>query len=157
MAAGRRSKTVLDGGVDLGRVDGLGAEGLDQDRDRVGHADGVGDLDLAAAGGAGGDHVLGDPAGGVGGRAVDLGRVLAGEGAAAVAGHAAVGVDDDLATGEAGVADGTADDEAAGRVDEDLVVVVGELLGDDRADDVLDEVGPDHRCRGRCRRCAGSR
>ena len=31
--------------------------------------------------------------------------------------------------------------EAAGRVDEDLVVVVGELLGHDRADDVLDEVG----------------
>ena len=60
-----------------------------------------------------------------------------------MAAHAAVGVDDDLAAGEAGVADRATDDEATGRVDEDAVVVVGELLGDDRADDVLDEVGAD--------------
>jgi hypothetical protein len=58
-----------------------------------------------------------------------------------VATHAAVGVDDDLAAGEAGIAHGAADDEAAGGVDEHLVVVVGELLGDDRADDLLDEIG----------------
>ena len=81
-------------------------------------ADRVGDLNLAALGEAGGDDVLGDPARGVGGRAVDLRRVLAGEGAATVAGHAAVGVDDDLAAGEARVADGAADDEASGRVAE---------------------------------------
>src|SRR6478735_4994728 len=55
---------------------------------------------------------------GVGGRAVDLGRVLAGEGAAAVAGHAAVGVDDDLAAGQAGVAHRAADLETPGGVDE---------------------------------------
>ena len=130
MAAGRRSKTCSHGLGDLGGVDRVGAERLDQERDRVGHADGVGDLDLAAPGGAGGDHVLGHPAGGVGGGAVDLGRVLAREGAAAVAGHAAVGVDDDLAAGEAGVAHGAADDEPAGGVDAHLVVVVAELLGD---------------------------
>ena len=83
-------------------------------------ADRVGDLDLAAVGEAGGDDVLGDVARGVGGRAVDLRRVLAAERAAAVAGHAAVGVDDDLAAGQAGVADRAADDEAAGRVDEEV-------------------------------------
>ena len=76
-------------------------------------ADRVGDLHLGAVGQAGGDDVLGDPARGVGGRAVDLRRVLAGERAAAVAGHAAVGVDDDLAAGQARVADRAADDEAA--------------------------------------------
>ena len=89
------------------------------ERDRAGHADGVGHLDLAPAGGAGGHHVLGHPAGRVGGRAVDLGRVLAREGAAAVAGHAAVGVDDDLATGEPGVGVGTAELEAPGGVGQD--------------------------------------
>ncbi len=112
---------LVDELLDLAAADLLGAEGLDHDRDRVRDADGVGDLHLGALGEAGGDDVLGDLAGGVGGGAVDLRRVLAGEGAAAVAGHAAVGVDDDLAAGEAGVADGAADDEAAGRVDEEVV------------------------------------
>jgi hypothetical protein len=38
---------------------------------------------------------------------------------------AAIGVDDDLAAGEAGVAVGAANLEQTGRVDEDGVVVVG--------------------------------
>ena len=84
-------------------------------------ADRVGDLDLAAIRQVGGDDVLGDVARRVGRGAVDLGRVLAGEGAAAVARHPAVGVDDDLAAGEAGVADRAADHELAGRVDEEAV------------------------------------
>jgi hypothetical protein len=91
--------------------------------DRLGLADGVRDLDLAAGGEPGGDDVLGDPAHGVGGGAVHLGRVLAGEGAAAVPGVAAVGVDDDLAAGEAGVAHRTADDELAGRVHQQPVAL----------------------------------
>ena len=90
----------------------------------------------------GGDDVLGDPAHRVGGGAVDLGRVLAGEGAAAVAGVAAVGVDDDLAAGEAGVAHRAADDELAGRVDEQPVALGLEAeVGDLRRDDVLGDVG----------------
>ena len=40
--------------------------------------------------------------------------------------HAAVGVDDDLAAGEPGVAVGATDDEAARRVDEDFGVLVDE-------------------------------
>ena len=58
--------------------------------------------------------------------------------------HTAVGVDDDLATRESGITDGAADDEASGRVDVHVVVVVGELCRDDRLDDVLDEIGTDH-------------
>src|SRR5438046_1181167 len=87
----RRSQVehVLHGLADLERIHGLGAEGLDHHRHGPGHTDGVGHLDLAAAGGAGGDDVLGDPAGGVGGRAVDLARVLPREGPAPVAGGAA--------------------------------------------------------------------
>ncbi len=53
-----------------------------------GDADPVGHLDLEAVGQAGRDHVLGHPARRVGGRAVDLRRVLARERAATVAGHA---------------------------------------------------------------------
>ena len=98
--------------------DHAGAFGVDRHVHRLGHADRVGDLDLALVGEAGGDDVLRDVARRVGGRAVDLGRVLAAERAAAVRAGAAVGVDDDLAAGQAAVALRAADDEAAGRVDQ---------------------------------------
>ena len=78
-------------------------------------------------------------------------RVLARERAAAVAGEAAVGVDDDLAAGQARVADGAADDEAARRVDQEVGlerVRVVEVGRDDRDDDVLPEVGRDLLARG---------
>ena len=109
-------------------------------------ADGVGDLHLAALGQPGGDDVLGHVARGVGRGAVDLGGVLAAERAAAVAGHAAVGVDDDLAPGQPGVAHRAADDEAPGRVDQQARAQragVVELGGQDGDDDVLPEVVAD--------------
>src|SRR3954454_7651860 len=49
---------LVDGLLDPLDGDGLGAEGLDEEADRVGLADGVRDLGLAALGEAGGDHVL---------------------------------------------------------------------------------------------------
>src|SRR5262249_51254070 len=76
--------------------------------------------DRAAFGNAGGDDVLGEIARGIGGRAVDLGRVLAGEGAAAGRGVAAIGVDDDFAASEAAVPVGAADYEIAGRIDQEI-------------------------------------
>ena len=104
-------------------------------------ADGVGDLDLAAGGETRGDDVLRDPAHRVGGGTVDLGRVLAAEGAATVAGHAAVGVDDDLAAGQAGVAHRAADLEATGRVDQQAVAVgLQAELGELGLDHVLPDV-----------------
>ena len=116
-AARRQVHHLQQRRFELGFVDLAGAVQVDVDRQRLGDADRVGDLDRAAIGEAGGDDVLGQIARGVGGRAVDLGRVLAGEGAAAVRRRAAVGVDDDLAAGEAAVAVRAADDELAGRVD----------------------------------------
>src|SRR5690606_8794802 len=101
-------------------ADLAGAEGGDRNAGRLGHADGVAHLHLAAVGQARGDHVLGDVARGVRGGTVDLGRVLAGERAAAMAGPATVGVDDDLAAGQAAVAHRPADHELAGRVDVEL-------------------------------------
>ena len=125
IAAGRRSNSSATTpghllGVRRGRV-----ERLELDRDRARDADRVGDAHLAAPRGARGDDVLGDPARRVGAGAVDLGGVLARERAAAVARHAAVGVDDDLAAREPGVRARAAEDERAGgvRVDDELAAV----------------------------------
>src|SRR5699024_1054512 len=85
----------------------------------------------------------------VGGGAVHLGGVLAGEAPAAVAGGAAVGVHDDLPAGEAAVPHGAADDEAAGGIDVELGGAGNVLRRDDglhhRLDDGLPQVlGGDH-------------
>ena len=90
---------------------------LHADRGRLRDADRVGDLDFAAVREAGRDDVLRDVARGIRGGPVDLRWILAGERAAAMTRHAAVRVDDDLAPGQAAVADRAADDEIAGRVD----------------------------------------
>jgi len=107
------------------------------DGEGFGDADGVGDLDQNAFAEAGLDERLGDPAGGVSGAAVDLGKVLAGEGAAAVGAPSAVRVDDDLAAGQAGVSHGTADDELAGRLQVEDGVLVHVLGGNDFLDDAV--------------------
>ena len=148
MPLGVSEKFLRDEGLEEIIGDLAGAEGVDQNADRLGDADGVSELNFDAAGEAGGDEVLGNVTGHVGGRTVDLGGVLAGEGAAAVTAHAAVGVDDDLAASEAGVAHGPADDEAAGWVDVVLGVGVEELGGDDSLDDVLEDFCAEL---GRCR------
>ena len=90
---------------------------VDIDRERLGDADRIADLDGAVVRQPGGHDVLRHIARGIGGRAVDLGRVLAGERAAAMRGRAAIGVDDDLAAGQACIAVRPADHELAGRVD----------------------------------------
>ena len=105
----------------------LGAVGLDEEGEGLGNADGVRELDAGALAEAGLDDGLGHPAAGVGGRAVDLGGGLSGEGSATVGTPATVGVDDDLAAGEAGVTLRSADDELATGVD---VEVAGGLVVD---------------------------
>ena len=122
---------------------GAGAEGGDVHAHGVRHADGIGQLHLAAVREACGHDVFRNPASGVGCAAVHLRRVLAGEGAAAVRGAAAVGVHDDLAAREAGVRSGAALHEAAGRVDVVLDISTVQLRGDGGQDDVLDHVGAD--------------
>ena len=103
--------------IDDGVVADLaGAESVHRDGGGLGHADGVAHLDLALAGQPGGDNVLGHVTPGVGRATVDLGRILAGEGAATVACHAAVGVHDDFAAGQATVTHGATDHENPGGV-----------------------------------------
>jgi len=135
--AGAQVEVLADQVGDLLIGDDAGVEGLHVNREGVCNADGVGELDLAAAGEPGGDDVLRDPARGVRGRAVHLCRVLAGEGPAPVAAHPAVGIDDDLAPGHAGVAHRSADDEAPGGVDVNLHPLIAQAFGDDGVDDVL--------------------
>ena len=62
-----------------------------------------------------------------------------------MAGGAAVGVDDDLAAGQAGVGVGPAQLEGSRRVGQHLVVVVGELRRQQRMDHVLAQVGLEQR------------
>ena len=145
LAKGARAQVevLADERLDLRAADLLGPERLDHHRHRMRDADRVGDLDLAALGQAGGDDVLGDVARRVRRGAVDLRRVLAAEGAAAVAGHAAVGVDDDLAAREAGVADRAADDEPPRRIHQHApaqAALVVEVLRQHRLDHVLPQI-----------------
>ena len=119
------------------------AEGVHPDRDRLGHADGIGQLDLAALGQTGGHHVLCHPAGGIGRRAVHLGGILAGEGAAAVGGGAAVSIHNDFPAGEPGVPLRSSYHKAAGGIDIDLGVLIHKLGGDNGFDDQLDHIPPD--------------
>ncbi len=121
------------------------SEGVDQHAGGLRHADGVGNLHLALVGQAGRHQVLGHVAGRVGGGPVDLRGVLPGERAAAVAAVTPVGVHDDLAAGQTGIAQGPADLEVAGRVDEDLGLAVDQVGRDHLADHVLGDVGHDLR------------
>ena len=100
------------------------AEGIQRNRSRLSDADCVGNLDLATLSQAGSHDVLGHVTTGVGRRTVNLGWIFTRERAAAVTGHAAVGVNDDLATGQAAVANRATDDELASRVDVELGVFV---------------------------------
>ena len=138
-------ESLADAGLDdlLDAIHGLDDE-IHQDGHRVADADGVGKLNVAPPGQAGGHDVLGHVPGHVGSGAVHLGGVLAGERAAAVGGGAAVGVHNDLPPGEAAVAHGAADDEAAGGIDVEPGVLVDVPGGDDglhhRLHDGLPEV-----------------
>ena len=102
----------------------------------VRNTDGVRDLDENSSAETGADERLGDPSGGVGGRSVDLGVVLAGEGSATVGAPAAVSVDDDLTAGQTGIGLRAANDEAARRLDVVDCVVVEHLGRDDLVDDL---------------------
>ena len=100
----------------VGRLE-RGAVRLDEDGEGLRHADGVRQLHQAAPRQLRVHQRLGDPPREVRRGAVHLAVVFAGEGAAAVRAPAAVGVDDDFATGQTCVALGPADDELAGGLD----------------------------------------
>jgi len=94
-----------------------GAVRLHEHGQGLSDTDGVGELDEGPAGELAVHKRLGDPACEIGGRAVDFTVVLTREGTAAVRAPAAVGVDNDLAARQTGIALWTADDEEARRLD----------------------------------------
>src|SRR6185369_16491707 len=96
-----------------GRINLGSAEGVDQHTDWFGYADGVRELNFATISQSSGHDVLGNVTRHVGGRAIDFGRIFAAECAAAVTAHTAVGVDNDLASGQAGIPHRSADYESA--------------------------------------------
>ena len=108
---------LINGPLDCGFIHLPCAMQIGIDRQGAGDADGIGQLDRAALSHAGCDHILGQIPGGIGGGAVDFCWVFAAERAATMRGGPAVGVDDDLAPGQAGVAVRAADHKGAGRVD----------------------------------------
>src|SRR5688500_12022509 len=136
---GGQSEDLLDCLEDRALRNGVGAERIDVDRHGLRDSNCVGNLNLTATGELGSDDVLGYPARGVAGGAVNLGWVLAAECAAAVAAHTAISIDDDLAAGESGVALRASDDESPGGIDVELDVLVAETLGDHRLDYLADD------------------
>merc|ERR1712151_242834 len=101
----------------------LSAVGLKEQRQRLCDTNGVGKLHQSALAEAALHHRLCHLPTDVGSRTVHLGGVLARKRATTVRTPAAIGVDDDLAASEAGVALRTTDDELSRRIDVEVGVV----------------------------------
>lgn len=100
----------------VGRLLGC-AVGLDEQRQRLSHTNGIRELHQGTAGEASSNQRLGDPATKVGSRPIDLGEVLARESTATVGTPAAIGVDNNLPASQASVTLGATDDEEARGLD----------------------------------------
>ena len=109
------------------------------------NADCIGELDLNAIRKPRRDDVLRDVARRIRRAAVHLRGILARERTAAVTCPATVGIDDDLASRESGVAVRSADNELARRVDEILCLCAQKLCRNDLLDDLLDHILADGR------------
>ena len=115
-----------------------GAAGVDHQRDRLCHTNGIRHLHFASVGEAGGHDVLGHIAHGIGGRAIDLAGILAGERAAAVVGGATIRVDNDFTAGETAVAVRAADDKSAGGVHQKARLGGDHIRRQNRPDNLFD-------------------
>lgn len=138
---GSEVKVLLDDLNELGRRVLGGSVGVNEDGQRLGNTNGVGELNQGSSGKSGLDQRLGDPSGSVGGRSVDLGVVLSGESSSSVGTPSSVGVDNDLSASETGITLGTSDDESARGLDVVDGLVVEQLGGDDLLDDLLENLG----------------
>lgn len=114
---GTHVEVLTDDGDELVRGLVRGAVRLDEDRERLGNTNGVGELNEGSASEASVDEGLGDPTGEVGSGAIDLGVVLSRESTTTVGTPSTVGVNDNLAASETSVTLRTTDDEEARRLD----------------------------------------
>ena len=118
----------LQGNLCVTHVDTARAIGIDIEAHGLSLTDGVGYLHQHLAGDAGSDGILGDVTCGVSSTAVHLARVLAAEGTATMCAMTAIGVDDDLAARQTGVAGRTADDKLARGIHMQFELVVKQGL-----------------------------
>jgi len=103
-----------------------GAVGVNEHGHGIRDTNGVRNLNKCASAKLGGNKRLGDPSAVVGGRAIDLGRVLTREGSSAVGTPSTVGINDDLTSGQTGITVRSTDDEAARRVGGNLGLFIEE-------------------------------
>ena len=106
----------------------------------MGNADGVGQLDLTLVSQSGRYNILSNIAGCVGCRAVYLGAVLSRECAAAMACRSAIGINDDLASGQAAVAVRAADHKTSGRIDEKFCILIYHICRDNGIKYILPDI-----------------
>src|SRR5580704_4475482 len=109
------------------RVNLARAERIHQYAYGIGHANGVCELNFTPVRQPSRNNVLRDVTRHVRSRAVHLGRILAAESAAAMPPHATVGVHNNLAAGQPGIAHGPANHEATCGIDVILRVLVEEM------------------------------
>src|SRR5689334_14839777 len=114
---------------------------VDEHRNRIRDADGIRKLDQTTVGESGRDDVLRDVARHVSSRAIDLRRVFTRESAAAVRRVTTISVDDDLASGQAGITLWSTSDETAGGIDVILRALVEQFARDGVFDDFLFDLG----------------
>lgn len=132
---------VLPDNVDkLGVALLAGTVSVDEDGKGFSDTNGVRELDQCSSGETSSDEGLGDPSSSVGGRSVNLGPVLTGEGTTTVSTPTTVGVDNDLSASETGITLRTANDKSAGRLDVVDNSVVKKVLGDNLLDDLLKDL-----------------
>ena len=110
--------------------------GIDVDRQGVRQTDSIGNLHQYAVRELVRHDRLGDEAGVVSSRAVDLGWVFAGEGTTSVGAPSTVGIHNNLAASKTSVSSGTTLNEGARWVDDDLGVLQ-EFSGNNLSDDLL--------------------
>ena len=117
-----------------------GAKGFHHDRYRLSYANGVSQLNFTFVRQAGSYDVFSNIPCCISTGTVNFCRILTGECAAAMASHAAIGINDNLPSRQAGVALRAAHHKTSGGVDIILGLVIQELSGHNRCNDMLAQV-----------------
>ena len=103
----------------------------------MGHADCIGQLDFTLVGQSGCHDILRHITGCIGSGTVHLGAVLAGKRAAAVTCITAVGIHNNLTSGQAAVSLGSSNHKTSGGINEELGVPIHHVLRKDFVKDVF--------------------
>lgn len=120
--------------------DAAGSKGIYIDRKGPGYADGIAELNLALSGSFGSHNMFGNITRHVRGASIHLGGIFSGESAAAVLSITAIGVCNDLSSGQTGIGCRTAQNETTGGIDIDFCVGIHQVGRNHRLDQVLHNI-----------------